>query len=178
MCVRLYTEIQNKITERGAVTKGKGQHSFTKRKTGECFQWKRNVSCSKKRSVCACRGQQKMGCTGESRLRHATGNRELKKKIEQASCSVPKVTEQTDVQSSNGRGASAEIRARIPCLCGAKCKRSSCDRHPPVCRNYKSGNRCIHGNNCLYRHDDGDKNLAKGRQKRVLRERSCHSEGK
>ena len=42
MCVRLYMEqaqrsenfrIQNEITERGSVTKGKGQNSFTKRKT-------------------------------------------------------------------------------------------------------------------------------------------------
>ena len=139
----------------------------------KCVLFQKGASCSFLHAYVAGNhepAQEKMGCTGESRLRHPTGNRELKKKIEQASCSVPKVTEQTDVQSSNGRGASPEIRARIPCLCGAKCKRSSCDRHPPVCRNYKSGNRCIHGNNCLYRHADGDKNLAKGRQKRVLRE--------
>ena len=25
-----------------------------------------------------------------------------------------------------------------------------------MCRNYKSGNRCIHGNNCLYRHADSE----------------------
>ena len=39
--------IQCEITERVAVTEGKGQKSFTKRKTGECFQWKANGSCSK-----------------------------------------------------------------------------------------------------------------------------------
>ena len=39
--------IQNEVTERGAVTKGKGQKSFTKRITGECFQWKANGSCFK-----------------------------------------------------------------------------------------------------------------------------------
>ena len=39
--------IQSEITERVAVTKGKGRNSFTKRRTGECFQWKASGSCSK-----------------------------------------------------------------------------------------------------------------------------------
>ena len=30
-----------------------------------------------------------------------------------------------------------------------------------MCRNYKSGNRCIHGNNCLYRHADGEEKPCK-----------------
>ena len=56
MCVKLFIEqaqrsknfrIQNEITERGAVTKGKGQNSFTKRKTRECFQWNAYGSCSR-----------------------------------------------------------------------------------------------------------------------------------
>ena len=60
MCVRLYIEqaqrsknfwTQIEITERGAVTKGKEQNSFTKRKTVECFQWQANGSGSKKKSV-------------------------------------------------------------------------------------------------------------------------------
>ena len=51
-CVKLHTEqaqrskkirIQSEITERVAVTKGKGHNSFTKGKTGECF----HESCSK-----------------------------------------------------------------------------------------------------------------------------------
>ena len=45
---------------------------------------------------------------------------------------------------------------------GARCRKSSCDyRHPPVCYNYKSGNRCIYGNNCLYRHADGEEKPSK-----------------
>ena len=45
---------------------------------------------------------------------------------------------------------------------GARCRKSSCDyRHPPVCRNYKSGNRCIHGNSCLCRHADGEEKPSK-----------------
>ena len=39
--------IESEITGRVAVTTGKGQNSFSKRKTGECFQWKANGSCSK-----------------------------------------------------------------------------------------------------------------------------------
>ena len=55
MCVKLHIEqaqrsknfrIESEITERVAVIKGKGQNSFTKRKTGKCFQWKANGSCS------------------------------------------------------------------------------------------------------------------------------------
>ena len=42
--------IQSEIVERVAVTQGKGQNSFTKRKTGECFQWKANGSFSKRES--------------------------------------------------------------------------------------------------------------------------------
>ena len=43
---------------------------------------------------------------------------------------------------------------------GARCKRSSCDfRHPPVCRDYKSGNRCINGYRCLRRQADGKRKL-------------------
>ena len=34
-------------------------------------------------------------------------------------------------------------------------------RHPPVCRNSKSGNRCIYGNNCFYRHADGEEKPSK-----------------
>ena len=56
-CVKLQIEhaqwnknfrIQNEVKERGTVIKGeKGQKSFIGLKTGECFQWKTNVSCSK-----------------------------------------------------------------------------------------------------------------------------------
>ena len=57
-CVKLYIEqaqrsknfrIQNAITERGAVTKREGQNSFSKQKTGECFQWKATGSLFKRR---------------------------------------------------------------------------------------------------------------------------------
>ena len=56
MCVKLHVEqtqrsksfrIQNEITERGAVIKGKGQNPSTKRETRECYQWKSLGSCSK-----------------------------------------------------------------------------------------------------------------------------------
>ena len=72
MCVKLHIEqaqrsktcrIQIEITERVAVTKGKGQNSFTKRMTGECFQWKANGPCSK-------------GDSCSFLHSHASGNRE------------------------------------------------------------------------------------------------------
>ena len=34
-----------------------------------------------------------------------------------------------------------------------------------MCRNYKSGNRCIHGNNCLYRHAGGEEKPSKKSKK-------------
>ena len=106
--------------------------------------------------------KEKVVRTGESRLKHAMGNRELKKKKEQGSSSVPKVTEQTDVKSSGSRETSPATRAKIFCLWGAKCETSSCDyRHPPVCRNYKSGNGCIYGMCCLFRHADSDEKPSK-----------------
>ena len=139
MCVKLHTEqaqrgknfrIQNEITQRGGVNKGKGQNPFTKRKTGECFQFKANGSCS--------RG-------GSCSFLHmpASGNREIeRKKVE------------------NARGSSLKPAGR------AKCKRSSCNyRHPPVCRNYQSGNRCTHCSNCLYRDADGEEKPSKKSKK-------------
>ena len=39
------------------------------------------------------------------------------------------------------------------------------NRHPPVCRDYKSGNRCIYGSNCLYRHADGEEKPSKKSKK-------------
>ena len=176
MCVRLHIEqaqrsknlrIQNEITERGAVTKGKGQNSFTKRKTGECFQWKTDGSCSEGQSGSFLHAlaagnrepaQEKVWSTGGSRQKHATGNGVLGRKTqEQASSSAPKVTEHTDVQCSNGRGASPETRARILCLRGAKCKRSSCCcLHPPVCVSFKSESGCRFGKRCQYRHIDAE----------------------
>ena len=75
--------------------KGKGQNSFTERKTGECFQRKTIGSCSR-RDTCSFLHT------------HATGDRDTtreevgdarRSRQEQASSSVPKVKEQTDVKS-------------------------------------------------------------------------------
>ena len=45
-----------------------------------------------------------------------------------------------------------------PCLWLTRRKKPSCNyQHHPVCRNCKSGNRCICGIRCLYRHADGEK---------------------
>ena len=116
------------ITERGAVTKGKGQNSYVERKTGECFQRKTIGSCSRRD-------------TRSFLHTHATGDRETmreevgdarRSRLEQASSSVPKVKEQTDVKSSNSPKASPATGAKNPLSMMAKCKRSSCDyRHHP-----------------------------------------------
>ena len=159
MCVKFYIElaqrsknfsIQSEITERGAVTKGRGPNSFTKRKTGECFQWKANGSCSRGGS-CSFLHMPAIGSretthkevqnTRGSNPKPAVSNREHgRKDKEQASSSGPKVREQTGVKSSRSQEASPATRAQIPCVWGATCKISLCDyRHPPVCHSYKSG---------------------------------------
>ena len=68
---------------------------------------------------------------------------------------------------------------KIPCLWWARRKISSCDyRRHPVCRGYKSGNRCIHGCRCLCRRQaDGKSDLARGRRRRYSRNR-CYLEKK
>ena len=92
-CVKLHIEqaqrsknfrIQNEVTERGTVIKGKkGQKIFTGRKTGECFQWKTNGSCSKGESCSflhepavekPLNTKENVGNTGRSRLKPAAGN--------------------------------------------------------------------------------------------------------
>ena len=75
---------------------------------------------------------------------------------------VPTGQGQTDDKRSKSLEARPATKAKIPCLWEARCKGSSCDfRHPPVCRTYKSGHRCIHGNNCLCRHADGEEKPSK-----------------
>ena len=112
--------IQNEIAERGAVTKEREQNSFTKRKTGECFQWKANGCCSrgesKSFSAYGCLGKPRdyagrsVGNARGSGLKPAVGNREHgRKDTEQASSSVPKVRTQTDVKGSKSLAASPAI---------------------------------------------------------------------
>ena len=73
--------------------------------------------------------------------------------LEQVSSSVPKVKGQTDVKSSNS--PTTRVENSLSSMVD-KMKITSCDyRHHPVCRGYKSGNRCIC--RCLYRHADGEK---------------------
>ena len=80
--------------------------------------------------------------TGVSSLKPAVNNERGRKGKEQASSSVPTGKGQTDDKRSKSLEARPATRAKMPCLWGrgARCKRSSCDfRHPPVCRNYRSG---------------------------------------
>ena len=135
-------EIPSSSHRRGPWQKGKGHNSCTERKTGECFQRETIGSCSR-RDDCSFLHT------------HATGRRETmwkkvgdagKTHLEQASSSVPKVKEQTDVKSSNS------LKARVkkkPCLWLTRWKKPSCNyQHHPVCRNCKSGIRCICGIRC------------------------------
>ena len=96
-------EIPSSSHRRGPWQKGKGHNSCTERKTGECFQRETIGSCSR-RDDCSFLHT------------HATGRRETmwkkvgdagKTHLEQASSSVPKVKEQTDVKSSNS------LKARV-----------------------------------------------------------------
>ena len=113
----------------------KGQNSYTERKTvGSCS---RRDACSFLHT-------------------HATGHRDDKaersgrrKKISpRASILSSTESERTDWRKSlDSLKASPAIKGdNSLCLLRARWKRSSCDyRHHPVCRGYKSGNRCFHG---------------------------------
>ena len=168
MCVKLHIvqaqrsknfRIQSEIAERVAVTKGKGQNSFTKRKTLVFFLHSR---ASGNRETSA----EGVKDTGVSNLKPAVKNEQRRKGKGQASSSVPTGKGQTDVKSSTSRDASPATRAKIPCLWVARCERPSCYfRHPPVCREYKCGKRCIYGKSCLYRHADGREKPSKKSKK-------------
>ena len=124
LCVKLHSEkaqrskkfrIQSEITERVAVTEGKGQNSFTKRKTGECFEWKANGSCSKGDSCSFLHshasGHRETSAegaknTGVSSLKTAVDNERRRKGKEQASSSVPTGKGQID----DKRSKSLEVR--------------------------------------------------------------------
>ena len=100
--------------------------------------------------------------TGVSGLKPIVDDERRRKGKRQASSSVPTGKGQTDDKRSKSLEARPATGAKILCFWGARCRKSSCDgRHPPVCRNYKYVNRCIHGNNCLYRHADGEEKPSK-----------------
>ena len=166
--------IQSENTESVAVTEGKGQHSW----------WKANGSCSKGDSCSflhsLATGDRETSAEGAknrgvSSLKPAVDNERRRKGKEQTSSSVPTGKGQTDDKRSKSLEARPATRAKIPSLwgwCGerggegggggARCRKSSCDyRHPPVCREYKSGNRCIYGNHCSYQHADGEEKPSK-----------------
>ena len=64
----------------------------------------------------------------------------------------------TNEKAWNCLKTSPVTKAENPLSLVGNMKISSCDyRHLPVCRGYKSGNRCICGIRCLYRHADGEK---------------------
>ena len=133
LCVKLHIEqaqrcinfrIQSQMTERVAETTGKGQNSFTKRKTGECFQWKANGSCSKGDSCSFLHshasGNRETSAegtknTGEPSLKTAVDNERKRKGKEQASSSVPKGKGQIDDKRSKSLEARPATRAQIPC---------------------------------------------------------------
>ena len=70
------------------------------------------------------------------------------------------------MKSSTSREANPATGGKISCMWRAKCTRSSYDyRHPPVCHNDKSGNRCIYGKHCLFRHADGEEKPSKRSRK-------------
>ena len=57
------------------------------------------------------------------------------------------------------------LKLKIPCLLRARWKISSHNcRHHPMCRGYKSRNRCIYGRRCLFRHADEKKPSARSRK--------------
>ena len=139
-CVKLHIEqaqrsknfrVQSEIPERAAVTKGKGQNSFTKWKTGGCFQWKATGSCSKSESCSflhsRASGNRETSAegaknTGVSSFKPAVDNEQRRKGKGQASSSVPTGKGRTDDKRSKSLEASPATRAKIPCLWGARCK--------------------------------------------------------
>ena len=117
-----------------AVSNGKGQNSFTKRKTGECFQWKANGWCSKGDSCSFLHSRasgnretsaEEVKNTRVSLLKPAVDNERRRKVKEQASSSVPTGKGQTDDKRSKSLEARPATRAKIPCLWSARCRKSS-----------------------------------------------------
>ena len=117
--------IQSEITERVTVIKGKNQNSFTKRKTGECFQWKANGSCSKGEfcSFLHTQASRNRETTEEevvnarvSDFKPAVNNQQRRKGEEQAYSFVPTGEGQTDVKSSTSLEVSRATGAKILCL--------------------------------------------------------------
>ena len=71
------------------------------------------------------------------------------------------------------------LKPKIPDLLRTRWKRSSCDsRHHPVCRGYKSWNRCIHGYRCLFRHADGNEKPSARSRRRYSRISCCSERNK
>ena len=149
--------------------------SHTERKTEEWKQRKTIGSCSR-RDACS------------FLLMHVTGDGE--DNVEWSGDTQENVTQskhslqyrkwkiQTDEEAWTVWRPVLRLKLKIPCQLRARWKISSCDyRHHPVCRGYKSGNRCKHGYRCLCRQADGKSNLS-ARSRRRYSWNSCYSEKK
>ena len=132
---------------RWVVTEGKGPDSYTDRKTGECFHRKTVGSYSRRDN-------------NNFQHTHATGRREtMWKEVGDASILFSTETKGTDWREKLKQSKSQPYDKGWKSLVyGRQDEKSSCNYwHRPACRGYKSGNRCICGVRCLFRHADGEK---------------------
>ena len=163
-------EFPSRSLRKSSQQKKRAKNSYTERKNEESFQRKTIGSCSRRDACC-------------SLHRHATGDRE-----DNVECSAKtleiltwskhtlhcrKWRHITDGKSMNSLKASPATKVKKnPCLWWARWKTSSCDyRQHPVCRGYKSGNRCIHGYCCLCGQADGKSNFSAKSGKKVLKDK-------
>ena len=135
-----------KFAQRLAI-KGKGRkHSCTERKTEECFQ--RSIGSCSRRDACSFLHM------------HATGDREDNVEWSADTQEIwpgasilfqcRKWRNRLTKQLEQSKGQSCDWSWTFLVYGGQDEKRSSRNcRHHPVCRGYKSGNRCIRGYRCL-----------------------------
>ena len=157
------------------MTKGKGQNSYTERKIGECFQRKTMVSCSRRDAW----SFPHTHATGRpwDHAERSGGRKEISPRARILFSTESEDTDWREKTQTVWRPV-LRLKLKIPCLWWARWKRSSCNcRHHPVCRGFKSRNRCIYGVANLWR-ADGEKKPQREVEKRRCSRSSCFSEGK
>ena len=149
--------VRNDVVEKGTVTKSQtGKEAYVEMKVGECFQWNAHGQCSRGDSCSFSHDPRALGNKGKSQrqkddrlLLHPTRRQNrLTAKDKNPKCQAINKKALWKREKFHAYSKSA--------------KNPSCKLwHPPICLNYISEKRCVHGDKCNVRHVEAEKKPGK-----------------
>ena len=152
---------RNDVVERGSVTKSqKGKEAYVEMKVGECFQWKAHGQCSRGDSCNFSHDPRAPGNRGKSQ-RQKDDRLLLHPTRRQNRLTASDKNPQCQAINKKALWKRAKFHAYSKSAKIPSCKLW----HPPLCLNYKSEKRCVHGDKCHVRHVEAERKPSKKSRK-------------